>query len=107
MTCNSNSAEMCSRPNRLDLYSYSSGSTLTTTASSLLGTRNPLSRWAFLGCYTDNVSGRALPMMEPVSGGITNEGCQNAYLAAGYSIAGTEYARECCKFLSSIFILPF
>jgi hypothetical protein len=40
--------------------------------------------------------------METVSGGNTNEGCQSACLAAGYVIAGTEYAGECCKYLWSI-----
>lgn len=59
------------------------------------------SSWTFLGCYTDNVSGRALPNGEAVPGGtnaMTNEICQSTCLAAGYSIAGTEYAGECCKF---------
>ena len=58
------------------------------------------STWAFLGCYTDNVSGRALPNGEAVTGGstaMTNELCQAACLAACYTIAGTEYAGECCK----------
>jgi hypothetical protein len=106
MACDDNSAETCGGPNRLDVYSSSSGSSpTTTTASSPSATGNPLSGWTFLGCYTDNVSGRALPMMEPVSRGVTNEGCQNACLAAGYSIAGTKYAGECCKFLFLILLL--
>jgi hypothetical protein len=95
MTCDGNTAETCGGPNRLDLYSYSSGGS----------TGNPLPGWTFLGCYTDSVSARTLPIKEPVSGGITNEGCQNACLAAGYSIAGTEYAAECCKYLCLI-LLP-
>jgi WSC domain len=60
--------------------------------------------WNYLGCYTDNVSGRALPNGEAVPGGtnaMTNEACQSTCLAAGFSIAGTEYAGECCKFLFS------
>jgi WSC domain len=59
------------------------------------------SDWTFLGCYTDNVSGRALPNGEAVAGGtnaMTNVLCQSTCLAAGFSIAGTEYAGECCKF---------
>lgn len=58
------------------------------------------STWNFLGCYADNVSGRALPNGASVPGGsaaMTNEACQTACLAAGYSIAGTEYGGECCK----------
>jgi hypothetical protein len=60
------------------------------------------SGWKSLGCYTDNVSGRALPVSEPVTGGataMTNEACQTACAGAGYSIAGTEYSQECCKYL--------
>jgi hypothetical protein len=58
--------------------------------------------WNFLGCYTDNVSGRALPNGEAVAGGtnaMTNELCQSTCLAHGFTIAGTEYAGECCEFL--------
>jgi WSC domain len=58
--------------------------------------------WTFLGCYTDNVSGRALPNGEQVPGGsgaMTNELCESTCLAAGFSIAGTEYAGECCMCL--------
>ncbi len=110
MKCNGNSAETCGGPNRLDVYSYGSGGspTTTTTASSPSATGgNPLPGWTFLGCYTDNVSGRALPTMETVSGGTTNEGCQSACLAAGFSIAGTEYAGECCRCPWSIPLLLF
>lgn len=56
--------------------------------------------WSSLGCYSDNVSGRALPNGESVPGGtnaMTNEACQSACQGAGYTIAGTEYAGECCK----------
>ena len=56
--------------------------------------------WISLGCYTDNVSGRALPNQEFISGGsgaMTNEACQSACLAANYDFAGTEYSGECCK----------
>jgi hypothetical protein len=59
------------------------------------------STWTFLGCYVDNVYGRAFPNGEAVPGGtnyMTNEVCQSACLKAGFSIAGTEYAGECCRF---------
>jgi len=58
------------------------------------------SGWTYLGCYIDNVSGRALPNGEQVPSGtnaMTNELCQNTCLAGGFSIAGTEYAGKCCK----------
>ena len=56
--------------------------------------------WTYLGCYTDNVSGRALPNGEQVPGGtnaMTNELCQSTCQADGFTLAGTEYAGECCK----------
>ena len=56
--------------------------------------------WVAAGCYSDNVSGRALPNEEFLaagSGAMTNEACQSACASAGYSIAGTEYGGECCK----------
>ncbi|KAE9363009.1 glycoside hydrolase family 128 protein [Stipitochalara longipes BDJ] len=62
------------------------------------------SSWTFLGCYTDNVSGRALPNGETGgSNAMTNELCQSNCLQAGFSIAGTEYGGECCNFTSSSF----
>ncbi|ESZ98873.1 hypothetical protein SBOR_0731 [Sclerotinia borealis F-4128] len=54
--------------------------------------------WTSLGCYADNVSGRALTTGGTISGGsnaMTNEACQSACSAAGFSYAGTEYAGEC------------
>jgi hypothetical protein len=54
----------------------------------------------YLGCYTDDVSGRALPNGVQVPGGtnaMTNEACQTACLGAGYTYAGCEYAGECCE----------
>lgn len=62
-----------------------------------LGTRDS---WTSIGCYTDNVSGRALPNGESVPGGsaaMTNELCQSACQDAGFTMAGTEYGGECCK----------
>jgi glucan 1,3-beta-glucosidase len=61
------------------------------------------SGWTLLGCYTDNVSARSLPYGAGVPGGpsaMTNELCQSTCLAAGYTLAGTEYSDECCEYLS-------
>lgn len=59
--------------------------------------------WSLLGCYVDNVSGRALPNGVSVPGGsgaLTNAACQAVCLTAGFHIAGTEYSGECCKCFS-------
>ncbi|KAH8821809.1 beta 1,3 exoglucanase [Xylogone sp. PMI_703] len=71
--------------------------TLTTSATSS-PTPPPSGGWTLLGCYTDSVAARSLPVAEGVTGGptaMTNELCQTACLAAGFSLAGTEYADEC------------
>lgn len=81
-------------------------STLVLVASSSVINRDSTSKiearsgWTSLGCYTDNVSGRALTTSMAVTGGtaaMTNELCQSSCLAAGFTISGTEYAEECCK----------
>jgi hypothetical protein len=59
------------------------------------------SGWTLLGCYTDSVSARSLPYGAGVPGGpsaMTNELCQSTCLAASYTLAGTEYSDECCKY---------
>jgi hypothetical protein len=55
-------------------------------------------KWYPLGCYTDSVAARSLPIRTDVLGGwqaMTNELCQTACQAAGYTYAGTEYSGEC------------
>jgi glucan 1,3-beta-glucosidase len=59
------------------------------------------SGWTFLGCYTDNPTARTLTTYLVVPGGqgaTTIETCLAACQALGYSLAGLEYANECCKF---------
>ncbi len=63
------------------------------------------SGWTLLGCYTDSVSARSLPYTASVPGGpsaMTIELCQSTCLAAGYVLAGVEYAEECCEYLLSV-----
>jgi hypothetical protein len=48
--------------------------------------------WTSLGCYTDNVAARSLPVA------MTIEACQAACSAAGYMLAGVEWAQECCEY---------
>jgi hypothetical protein len=55
-------------------------------------------KWYPLGCYTDSVAARSLPVCTDVLGGwqaMTNELCQTTCQAAGYTYAGTEYSGEC------------
>lgn len=59
------------------------------------------SSWSLLGCYTDSVSARSLAEGISVPGGATNmtvQNCQAECQALGFTLAGVEYADECCKF---------
>ncbi|KAF3041491.1 hypothetical protein E8E12_001152 [Didymella heteroderae] len=52
--------------------------------------------FASLGCYSDNVAGRALPVQLNVGdGGLTVERCTAACASEGFAIAGVEYGQEC------------
>ena len=51
--------------------------------------------WQLEGCYTDSVQARSLSVGMGVAGGMTNAKCKDACRAAGYVLAGTEYAGEC------------
>ncbi len=71
-------------------------STVTTTT-----TQPASSGWTALGCYSDNVDSRSLVNAVGVTGGaagMTIELCEAACKANGYTIAGVEYADECCKY---------
>ncbi|KIM24125.1 hypothetical protein M408DRAFT_76289, partial [Serendipita vermifera MAFF 305830] len=60
--------------------------------------REPASgaNWVKLGCYVDTVTPRTLTGPTIVSdAGMTNEYCQQFCDARGYSIAGTEWSKEC------------
>jgi hypothetical protein len=59
--------------------------------------------WNYRGCYTDNPSSRTLGNRLYVPGStasMTIEACITVCQAGGYSLAGVEYAGECCKFPS-------
>ena len=112
MACNGNAAEMCGGPNRLNMYSYSSGaasttspsgsgtatakasSTSSTTSSGPTVTSLPTG-WAYKGCWLDQQYGRILAVSEPNSATLTVESCVATCSEAGYSIAGMEYYTQC------------
>ena len=67
-------------------------------SSSPTGTKT----WKSLGCYTDSVAARSLAFGQAVPGGpdaLTVEICQSLCQKQGYSLAGVEYADECCTSL--------
>lgn len=92
MGCSANATEACGGPNRLSTY-----------YANKAGPKGPYtnpgpSPWVSEGCYTEGTSGRILPNAVNVAGGGANMSialCTSACHAAGYSLAGAEYAGEC------------
>ncbi|KAG8795161.1 hypothetical protein FRC16_010202 [Serendipita sp. 398] len=52
-------------------------------------------QWVAAGCRTDNVGTRALPGAMTASDMMTNDACKDFCDQAGFSIAATEWSREC------------
>ncbi|KAI0120698.1 copper radical oxidase [Xylariales sp. AK1849] len=54
------------------------------------------SNWTYVGCYVDNLNGRALKLDQYANATtMTDESCILFCMDAGYPYAGTEYASEC------------
>jgi hypothetical protein len=54
--------------------------------------------WSFVGCGTDNYYNRILTGASQSNDQMTNEACAAFCESKGFSVAGTEYSRECyCK----------
>ena len=91
--------------------SGSSPSSVPTTLSTQTISSSPTSApsgWTFMGCYTDNVSGRTLTYGIPAPGGpstMTVEACLSGCKSLGYIYAGVEYGDECCKSILSTLYL--
>ncbi|GFZ47912.1 hypothetical protein JCM24511_05659 [Saitozyma sp. JCM 24511] len=51
--------------------------------------------WTSLGCYTDNVAGRALTSSAETGATMTEVVCINYCAGLGHIYAGTEYSQEC------------
>jgi hypothetical protein len=80
---------MCGGSDRLNIYSYTTSDT---------GPSEGTAVWSSLGCYTDVVGARTLPLLETVEGGgqtLTIEKCTAACQADGFTYAGVEFAQEC------------
>lgn len=102
MACNGNATEFCGGPNRLNVYQVngasapSSASTAATPTSTAAGSATGLpAGWTYKGCYVDNVSGRILSNQQAGGQTMTVESCVASCKAAGYVVAGMEYASEC------------
>jgi hypothetical protein len=70
-------------------------SSFTTARSSSSTASVPAPTWTSLGCYTDSVKSRGLPVGVPVTSGMTVGRCVDACQKKGYSYAAVEYSTEC------------
>ncbi|KAF2730707.1 copper radical oxidase-like protein [Polyplosphaeria fusca] len=82
MKCNGDQTQNCGGANRINIFEFG---TVQAAAPS----------WVAQGCYTDKGGARTLSIGMDGLGAVTNDKCQAACLEAGYTYAGTEYAREC------------
>ncbi|PVF98750.1 WSC-domain-containing protein [Serendipita vermifera] len=55
----------------------------------------PLAGWTNAGCFTDNGGARSLPAKTYSADDMTNAKCQGLCDADGYTMAATEWGREC------------
>lgn len=108
MACTGNATEVCGGSNRVNIYSYYSGATATSTAvsstkvsasstASATTSAIAIAGWTALGCYTDVVGARTLTteIYSIAGSAMTVELCTAACKAAGFTLAGLEYGGEC------------
>ena len=107
LPCAGNASEICGGANRLSVWSLiGSGPNPTETISTgppgPTDTGSPTGSlpmlpgaWAYKGCYTEGSNGRALMNQQPDSDSLTIQSCVATCIAAGYTVAGLEYASQC------------
>jgi hypothetical protein len=106
--CPGNQYEYCGAGARLEMYKNSaapssptaSGSsatsaTLATPSPPSVSSSAPIGKFTYQGCYIDGVNGRILNHQQPDNQQLTQESCVALCAAAGYTIAGVEYAVQC------------
>ncbi|KAJ2980318.1 hypothetical protein NUW58_g6975 [Xylaria curta] len=103
--CNGDASQVCGGANRLSIWSLI-GSGANPTATAFTDSPGPISpplgsvpelpgTWAYRGCYTEGVNGRAFINRQEDSNNLTIQSCVSTCIAAGYSVAGLEYASQC------------
>ncbi|KIM25969.1 hypothetical protein M408DRAFT_202977 [Serendipita vermifera MAFF 305830] len=90
MPCAGNTLEICGGSNRLNILSYT-GSSLPSGPSQVPSVGD----WDLKGCYSDDVTNRALPVRQTIEGGLTVEKCTDKCFSLGYKFSGVEYGSEC------------
>jgi len=88
MACSGDATQPCGSGGKLSLF----------YTNEIVGPQpNPgVNDFVHIGCYTEGTTGRALTYVPSgITGGMTVEKCTAACAAAGYILAGVEYASEC------------
>jgi hypothetical protein len=96
MPCTKTPTQACGGPDRINLY-YLKGATPATPPATV-GTNPGPDGWVSEGCYSDSVADRTLANTVATAGGgpvMTVALCVDACQAAGYVLAGVEYASQC------------
>ena len=102
-TCSGNPFQYCGAGNRLSVYAKDGtplpSSTSTSTAPST-STTAPVATalpdgWTSHGCWSEGVTGRALPYQVPDMQLNTPAACANICKNAGYTISGSEFSVQC------------
>ncbi|KAL7424883.1 Cell wall integrity and stress response component 2 [Cryptotrichosporon argae] len=86
MPCAGDASETCGGPNAIDWY-YNADAVVATVALP--------AGWTTYGLIAEGASGRALGYMLWDAATNTVEACAAGCAAAGYAVAGTEYASQC------------
>ncbi|KAJ7025972.1 galactose oxidase [Mycena alexandri] len=89
LPCTGNGSEFCGGPARLNIFWSGVEPPPPPTIPLSIG------NWESLGCYSDNVDGRALVDMPAVDGSVSLETCTAACFTAGMPFAGAEFADQC------------
>ena len=88
MACTADKTTLCGGPGAINIYYNPS---ITTQAAGAIP-----SGWSDEGCYTDDVSHRALShQINLPANSVTTESCIDACQTAGYTYAGLEWSQEC------------
>lgn len=126
MPCQGNATEFCGGPNRLNVYNFTGVLTVPPTPPAGGGggaapagpppppvTAGLPTDWKYFGCYvyvdsnlmkfsathikcSDDAFGRVLADELPDNANLTVEDCVNSCNAANFTVAGMEFAVQCC-----------
>jgi hypothetical protein len=99
MACQGDSTEKCGGPSRLNVYQFNASALPARPSGSAKPggvNETAILPFTYQGCYTDDMQGgRALSNEQPDNNTLTIESCIAMCTAAGYNIAGAEYATQC------------